>query len=532
MDNMLNQDKQRRNSVDKGKKTSNEQKRFSGQFGVIKKDEEETSLKKEIKTLNSTETLYVLSKPQVFSGPTIEVQDDIIRGLEEEIMKLDEKEQIKYAANTCVGGIKLTSSPNANLQDLISNSTLIDLKGDCVGMSSYNLAKTAGVDKKIVENTLSTMDKAGQLDYLRKSDMIGKDWEVIIEVHYYRDRDLSQTKFHKDTRGQTLFVNLNFANTQPVAGPEYIINPATGEKHEDYVANHLPTVFTDDLREAKKLHGDPNSIGATVMPIKGVVAFVDEAIHHKTPTLGHRTASGPSIDRALSKAAPDAYKHIKEGYETYKNSGSQGDFSTYIDDKYRDQASKWLVFLTEIDDKSSKFDRTKLSAIFPKMDNVDADSFINKLMEAEGIDFLSADLLYVKLQNVQVKKEGRPPLQRQMSQMLLEDNAPQRVPGKRTFFRTWVRAVPTPSNTMNTALCSEIATEYPEAKKAYESFKAQWTFGGIFRKATFKDYLSKIPKTGSYYAKSADIWEEIMIKSDDPAARYNRDKIPSIPVIK
>ncbi len=528
---MLSEDKQRRNSGSKGKKPGEGQKRFSGQFGVLKKDEEDIPLKEKIKTLNSTQTLNVLSKPQVFPGPTIAVQDDIIRGLEEEILKLDEKEQKKYAANTCVGGVKLTSTPNDNLQDLISASTLIDLKGDCVGMSSYDLAVRAGVNKKIVENTLATMDKAGQLDYLRKSNIIGKDWEVIVEVHYYRDRDLSQTKFHKDTRGQTLFVNLNFANTQPVSGPEYIINPATGKKHEDYVSSHLPTVFTDDLREAKKSHGDPTLIGATVMPVKGVVSFVDEAIHHKTPTLGHRTAAGSTISRLLSKASPELYKHIKDGYDTYTKSGRQGEFSTYIDGSHQDQADSWLTFLIEIENKTSKFDRTKLKAILPKIDKVDADTFINEVIEADGIDFQNADLLYVKLQNVPVKKEGRPPLQRQMSQMLLDDEAPQRVPGKRTFFRTWVRAVPTPSNTMNTALCSEIAAEHPEVKKAYDSYKAQWTLGGFFNKTTFESYLSKIPKVGSYYAKNSDVWEYIMANINEPTVRFNRDNIPSIPVI-
>jgi hypothetical protein len=43
---------------------------------------------------------------------------------------------------------------------------------------------------------------------------------------------------------------------------------------------------------------------------------------------------------------------------------------------------------------------------------------------------------------VPTKGPGRPALKRTMSGLIDRDEAPKPAPGKRTFFRTWVRAVP------------------------------------------------------------------------------------------
>jgi hypothetical protein len=40
-----------------------------------------------------------------------------------------------------------------------------------------------------------------------------------------------------------------------------------------------------------------------------------------------------------------------------------------------------------------------------------------------------------------IKPEGKPPLKRQMSELALNKRLPPPVADKRTFFRTWVRAV-------------------------------------------------------------------------------------------
>lgn len=415
-----------------------------GHLPLIEEEEEEVSLRTRLAPMNSREVMTVLAKPQVFKGPEIELQGQIVKGLEEQINRLGEVEQRLYAANTCVGGIELTVSPDSNLRALISSARLIDLAGNCIGKSSYDLAKAAGVDRQIVTNTLATMETAGQLDYLRKSGIIGEEWKVIVEVHYYRDRNRGLTKFHKDTAGQTLFVNLNFVNDEPVPGPEFVVNPGSTEGYDRYMAEHMPRTFVDDVQAAKRIHGTPTKIGMTVIPEKGVVAFVDEAIHHKTPTLGHRTTSGGAIAFALSKKCPEEYKNVKAGYDKYKKRWTNWwEFTTYIDRKYHKRAGDWLKLLTKIEASSTRFDRKELKAMLPKIDSLNVDTLIEELVEEGGAsDFGEASFKFAKVTQVPVKRPGQAPLQRQMSQELLTGTAPQAVPGKRTFFRTWVRAVP------------------------------------------------------------------------------------------
>jgi hypothetical protein len=157
---------------------------------------------------------------------------------------------------------------------------------------NFALVEKAGVAKQIITNTLHTMEAARQLEYLRESDLIDDTWKVVIQNHYYRERDLSMTAFHKDTREQTLFVNLSFVSGDPakkeqLLDPEYVVNPPTSKECEGWVqkSGKLPATFVADLKSVKDSMGKPKVIEATRVPAKGFVAFVDEMIHHKTPTV-------------------------------------------------------------------------------------------------------------------------------------------------------------------------------------------------------------------------------------------------------
>jgi len=271
----------------------------------------------------SQKLLAKLAKPQVLPGPEVQVQDDIVTGLEAKISEAvtGGKEKESHYIVSCLGGILLGTTPG-DLDTLIKQSKLYDLpEGErSIGPSTFDLAVEAGVTEKIVINTLATMEAAGQLDYLRKSGLIDTDWKVIVEVHYYRDRNPEQTKFHKDSTGQTLFVNLNFTNEQEIAGPEVVVNPATSPDYEKKLEKgsyqnaktlkrfKLPKVFVEDLQQTKQELGEPEEIIQTVVKPKHFVAFVDEAVHHKTPTLGHRTVTTLEIDSYMRKK----YKHDYE----------------------------------------------------------------------------------------------------------------------------------------------------------------------------------------------------------------------------
>src|SRR4030095_15572990 len=113
--------------------------------------------------------------------------------------------------------------------------------------------------------------------------------------------------FHKDTIGDTLFVNLNFLNQAEIAGPEYILNPPAIPQHEENIKGTLPQKFLNDLAAAREKLPDPTKIAATRIPAKGVVSFVDELIHHTTPHVGRRTVSGQQLAEFLKGESQGHY---------------------------------------------------------------------------------------------------------------------------------------------------------------------------------------------------------------------------------
>jgi hypothetical protein len=416
----------------------------------------------------SAKRLKKLATPQVLDGPRVKVQDDIVNELEKQIAPLatTKEQELKYVV-TCLGGIELGTTPG-DLKTLIDTSKLYDLpQGErSIGISTYALAVQAGVTKHIVENTLATMDAAGQLDYLRESGLIDKDWKVVVEIHYYRDRNPEQTKFHKDSTGQTLFVNLNFTNEETVAGPEVVINPASSPEYEQRLEKgsytnaqskrnfKLPEVFVEDLKHAKQELGDPEEFLQTIVKPKQFVAFVDEAVHHKTPTLGHRTISSEEIGYYLQRKYKKLYTDASDAYTAYSKRSifAYGyGYASYLKEKDNQKhAEFWLAFFThKAKLPEERYNRKRLPTLFDWPDFLDQKTLVDELIEEGGSkDFGEAEFRHAGLLGHPVKKQGKPPLRRQRSEMELKGTAPKVVPGKRRFFRTWVRAVPrNPSTT-------------------------------------------------------------------------------------
>lgn len=398
--------------------------------------------------------LTKLAMPQTFEGPAVEVQKELVERLEKEFEKIDKKELVNFNPS-CLGGIVLVPPKEGelSLEGLMESAKLIDLppeksedpRSRAVGKSTFELAQAAGVEKHIIINTLATMAKAGQIDYLVKSGLL-KDpgWEILVEIHYYRDRSSSQTRLHKDTLGQTLFVNLNYVNDNPIQGPEFIMNPDLGGKtmnktYLEYMQQKLPPEFIKDIEEVKTYYGEPTEIGMSEIPAHGVVSFVDEAMHHKTPTMGHRQANGGAIARALTKKYPEEFERARKAYESHKGQTlTWWGYASYLKDPKQATAEEWYKLIHAIQDKEKEFDRTEIAAILPRPDFLNIDELIE---EGGFVDFGQANILYAKRLNVAVKKEGKAPLTRQMSQKMLKGYKPLVSTGPRKFFRTWVRAI-------------------------------------------------------------------------------------------
>ena len=148
-------------------------------------------------------------------APKVGQQDiDLAKGIQHELekiytetMKIDEMsfmDNVYYNSAVCLGGIILPPLRSfGSFEELISACKFINLGKGSVARGIYELLGGT-LKEMIVDNTLSTMRKAGQLDYLQKSDFGGiseSGWKVVIEVHYYRNRPSTNNVFHKDTLG-------------------------------------------------------------------------------------------------------------------------------------------------------------------------------------------------------------------------------------------------------------------------------------------------------------------------------------------
>ncbi len=463
-----------------------------GQVGsIIRRTEESATLLKE------------LAEPKVFQGPDVELQKSIVQKLEQAIPDLHKETTIKrdqmeeeigewdmefnhrkQKTNTeflehqtekakrraalppiydspllYLGSIELTGIPASDEddEDMIAGATLVETN-NALGPNdnAIDLSRIAGVEQEVVENTLRTMIKAQQIEYLRKSGFVGDEWKIIVEVHYYRNRSVSSPNLHKDTLGQTLFVNLNYTNEEETAGPEFMVNPPLVQTHEDKIEQNLPGAFMDDLKQTRDGES-PTEIRTTTLAPHSVVSFVDEAIHHATPLIGHRSVEPAGLERFLSSEpgfmelfaqAEDAYKKSRPttGLWSFISSSPSfvDSFAVEVPTTLKTSWEAWMEICAR--GGNAKLQRPVFLESGMTGEQVD------RLMTEYGEDgFNSVNIPSRARTNeksggrIPLAPEGdktrRPALKREMSQRALDNNLPQVDLGPRRFFRTWVRAV-------------------------------------------------------------------------------------------
>ena len=183
-------------------------------------------------------------------------------------------------------------------EKLIEGAKLVQITPTADAPDGYHLIQhNKSLKKDIVKHVINTLKAAGQIDYLKRSGLTGGDWRILVEVHYYwrRSTDVYGGSFHKDTKGQTVFVNLSFINAHEIAGPEYILNPRPVMSHDKNIGGSLPLGFLDDLSHVRRALPQPTGIEATKIPAFEIVSFIDEAIHHATPVPGGRTVERDDV---------------------------------------------------------------------------------------------------------------------------------------------------------------------------------------------------------------------------------------------
>lgn len=128
-------------------------------------------------------------------------------------------------------------------------------------------------------------------------------YRVYAHVDWYPSRRYDQQSWHKDTRGSTLFVGLIYMNKGPIQGPDVISNPWPLPKLLEEARQPkclLPPelkVPIDNILSANESQGVMRIRQTGTVPKKGMVWFVDELVHHRTPQI----AASPNVKLAISE---------------------------------------------------------------------------------------------------------------------------------------------------------------------------------------------------------------------------------------
>jgi hypothetical protein len=456
----------------------------------------------------SRELLTTLATPQVRQGPAIEVQKDLVTGLESRLATIiegDAKKQRKddtklakwLAAHKAWegrpkwlrGAEPMAPTPSfgndRRMQVTKENATEFNLGGILIdGLPEYEkenverfykgLAATArlvpldsrvvagansggtplpalvdGLQRLVIENTLRTMIDASQFEYLRAAGLPNDQWKILVEVHYIRARPKDMAGFHKDTQGQTLFVNLNYhAGEHSLRGPEYVLNPPRSEKHDERIygtpdkPGTLPTEFTGDLSHVRGQLGAPTEIrsSGTVKPY-GYVAFVDEAIHHATPFFENRYVTPPEFEAYLQRSDKRKLDEIINA----KEKGVDVDRSVIGPDELEKWTAWWKMIINPA--KGTRYTRLDFAAT---LKGLEFDRMLETVGAAENAQrqrggaggWYAASIPNAGL--AAIHASDKPPLVRQASDPDLSKTWPRQLPEDvpRRFLRTWVRAVP------------------------------------------------------------------------------------------
>jgi hypothetical protein len=463
---------------------------------AVQRDEESAAL------------LKTLATPRIAEGPAVEVQTQLVDELERVIQNKTLGNEWRHGepSELNLGGILVDRLPNAgetykprqgnperkeDVQALFgqlagdgpeeTGVSAIEYVGlDGQGARSSGAAfgkdvKKAGLDAMVLENTLKTMLDAEQFEYLRLAGLPNDEWKILVELHYIRSRPKDMAGFHKDTQGQTLFVNLNYhVPGRQVRGPEYVLNPPVSDEHDRKILGTggkprtLPQVFTDDLASTRGGLGEPTRIesSGTVQPL-GYVAFVDEAIHHATPWFGGRYVTPTEFKEYLvrnDKAKLDEIARADAAYRARSWGSLLASFAGYVNktvipapeiEKWR----KWLVMSNAGDTESEsskrrrelKYTRSDFAGTMPgngfdlMLEDVGSQEDAERGQGGAG-GWYAASIPNSPGESLKppIKPGGRPPLVRTASNPDLTRNWPEQLPAEvpRRFIRSWVRAVP------------------------------------------------------------------------------------------
>lgn len=396
----------------------------------------------------SAQLLEAMAKPKAYDGPDLQVRGQIMDELDNAFQEFP---GLARLPQVYLGSVVLTNLPAADddLTEWIGARDTEETDFSILATANaFKVTGKAGIGKELAGYTLKVMKTAGQLDYLRKSGFVGPDWTIVVEMHYYRDRPRSNPVLHKDTLGQTLFVNLDYFTADADAGPEFIVNPPPIASHENKISGTLPEEFLEDLAEVKKSLPTPTEIDTVDLQPNQFVAFVDELIHHATPLAKNRRVAGKALLTFLEHDADfkDAYPAAIEAKRVSDEDHTEN-FHAELKQRSKvtdEQAATWKALMALCSAPTEKTDRPELRKVGL------TDAQIDRLLFEHArhkYDWVHIDKKAVQdnQQKIPLRQtDSEEPLQlpRRMSYRQIPPKFAENAKTKRSFLRTWVRAVP------------------------------------------------------------------------------------------
>lgn len=381
-----------------------------------------------------------MARPKAYDGPDLELRAGIVNRLESTLSQLNRTDPLSRQPCLYLGSVVLDNLPESDdkLSDWMTGHETEATEFSILKQAdATRLTTEAGIGKDLAQYTLKVMQTTGQIDYLRTSGFVGDEWSIIVEMHFYRDRPRKNPVLHKDTLGQTLFVNLDYFNTDPDAGPEFIVNPPSIQSHENKIASTLPSEFREDLNEVRTNLKNPTEIETLDLRPNQVIAFVDELIHHATPLAGNRTVTIANLRTFLSQD-PD-----------FKNVDWTTTATTSVDTEPSDRVAEewpWLKKLCASDKK--KTSRPELRQAGMNDDQIDrllakhAKQNYNWVhIDKSALTDMNTRIALTTTSDAESEPDVPLKLKRTMSYRdtsVFQETADK----KRSFLRTWIRAVP------------------------------------------------------------------------------------------
>jgi hypothetical protein len=322
------------------------------------------------------------------------------------------------------------------------------------------------VEEYLLKNTWNNflqhfMEANGQLPYIKRQQWFREvEATIIVDINFYYNRLPNEAfRFHKDTGGDNLFVNLIFNNKDKILATEWIedFRGDAPEKKKALQIN-LPDVEIAEIHNTRaafnqqrnpyRLEGHGRVRGGVVGPA-AYVSWVDELVWHSTPAPLSRTGYYKAILMPANywKYKPYAVEAMRVLYYNDKISV----FDSFCEDEQititkLNEITPALCdeYMNSVESKTGK-KGTRYKAHMDQINALaalsltDLDPIIkNRGPHMErGVDLDPDPLALTENMAANEKKTGiRPQIRRRNSFAIDNFEISQ---GKRSFIRTWVR---------------------------------------------------------------------------------------------